>query len=118
MGRRCIEIFVTSACGPEKVEYYSGNRLKSIEIDLSRVDPGILPADLVRLVLDEWRNRWVLFWPTEQPAAPVTLKRDWGEIFGPPAAKAGAIILGIGVVVVGLVIWLKGKNGKKGRRKR
>jgi hypothetical protein len=111
-----FEILVTSECSPEKERYYVVNQHKSIEIDLSEIDHHVLPADLVRLVLEDKNNRRVIFWAMEQPAVIKRPEMDWGKIVSIPNKIAGIVVLSM-VGLIGGIIWYRQKRKRKKRRR-
>jgi hypothetical protein len=107
-----FEVFVTSGCAKEKEKYYRDNRHKAVEMDLSEVDPAIPLPNLRQLVLEDKKNRRIIFWPDDRIDEPISS----GTILT-PAKKAGEWVI-LGMVAVGAFIWWRTRKGRQGRRRR
>jgi hypothetical protein len=105
-----VEIFVRSACTKEKVRHYRAGKLKSFQIDLSGVDPEIGLAELKRLVLDEPRNRKILYWPEDLPALYRPTVTAWTK------EQTAWVIAGL-VLLVLVLCWLF-REPKRSKRRR
>jgi hypothetical protein len=105
-----IEIFVSHLLTEEKYKFLKENKIHSIEIDLSKVDPDITEEDLLELLLNDTSKQRVIYLPENEGQTTTkteiepksSTQKPWYEDFMP------LIIIGI----VALFFYLLGQRQK------
>ncbi|HPM31312.1 MAG TPA: hypothetical protein PLJ60_13335 [Chryseolinea sp.] len=95
-----IEIFVTHKLKDEdeKVKFIQENKLHSIEIDLSRVDPEIGRDDLLKLLLTDMAKQTIIYAPSKnqdeiiESSSKEIKKGNWYDELIPLAIIAGVCV--------------------------